>query len=166
MTAAAARLVRSWAWLYTLGLSAELRLARRAELESDLWEQAADGRARGRSRGREGALTCARMVLGVPADLGWRLEHSRVWTAPSAVARAPCSRRCMPAERAAGWLGRRGLPGLPRALGWIYVLLSAVVLLSIPLNEDAAATPGQLTGLRADLACVGVGAAVGIPEDA
>jgi hypothetical protein len=34
----AASLVRSWTWLYTCGLPAAVRDARRAEIESDLWE--------------------------------------------------------------------------------------------------------------------------------
>ena len=35
-------LVRNWARVYTFGLTSEIREARRAEIESDLWEHAHD----------------------------------------------------------------------------------------------------------------------------
>jgi uncharacterized protein (TIGR03435 family) len=65
--------VRTWTWLYTHGLTEDARIARRNEIESDMWEFEADLAARH-------PLVCSlhllvRCVLGVPDDLGWRLEQ-------------------------------------------------------------------------------------------
>ena len=71
-------IVRAWTSLYTWRMSATLREERRAEIESDLWEFQHD-------RTESGSLEIAaqmllRLVLGVPDDLGWRLEHTAVET--------------------------------------------------------------------------------------
>jgi hypothetical protein len=58
----AATLVRGWTWLYTSGLSSEQRARRRREIESDLWESS-----------EQDAIV--RLVRGMPADLGWRIEQ-------------------------------------------------------------------------------------------
>jgi hypothetical protein len=66
---------RGWVRAYTRGLSADLRSARRAELDSDLWEHA-EWRAReGRQDGRIALEIVARLVAGMAADLSWRVEH-------------------------------------------------------------------------------------------
>ena len=71
----ATRLVRSWVYLYTAGLPADARLARRDEIESDLWEQLSDA-SRGADRRDEAAWEAfGRCVRGIPADLFWRLEQ-------------------------------------------------------------------------------------------
>jgi hypothetical protein len=71
---AAATLVRLWTRLYTRGLPPQLLAARRAEIESDLWESAHDPRA---PRGtRAAVLMCARLTLGMPSDLLWRAAHT------------------------------------------------------------------------------------------
>jgi hypothetical protein len=69
----AASLVRSWTWLYTCGLPAAVRDARRAEIESDLWEFFHDpDRAAAVS---STAHLVVRLLRGVPDDVSWCAEH-------------------------------------------------------------------------------------------
>ena len=65
----AARVVRLWTRIYTWRLPPALRDARREEIESDLWQSEHDPD----TGSHLFALT--RLVLGVPDDLGWRLEQ-------------------------------------------------------------------------------------------
>lgn len=62
---AAARVARWWTRIYTAGLPDHLREARRAEVESDLWESLADG--------APSHHILARTALGLPDDLTWSL---------------------------------------------------------------------------------------------
>jgi hypothetical protein len=73
----AATLVRRWVGLYTRGLPAEVRDARRAEIESDLWSQSEEAALLGRAQRSVGTEMLARLVLGIPADIGWRQTHRR-----------------------------------------------------------------------------------------
>ena len=78
----AAAIVRAWARAYTSGLPTELRDARRDEIESDLWESAHDPE---RSSRLAGVQIIARMLIGMPDDVGWRSEQvdkrvSRRWS--------------------------------------------------------------------------------------
>jgi putative membrane protein len=68
MMTLAATLTRRWVRLYTAGLSPEVRDARRAEIESDLWENSSDSEETRRQ-------VLGRLLLGMPADLSWRLEQ-------------------------------------------------------------------------------------------
>ncbi len=82
LTSAALLLAQWWTWLYTAGLPRQTSRARRAELRADLWEFKRD-----LGRGDHGAAAAwARLLLGVPDDLSWRLEHrptpSAWWAAP------------------------------------------------------------------------------------
>lgn len=72
-----ARLVRRWVELYTRGLAAELRDARRAEIESDLWAQAEEAENVGRGSSSVEVEMLTRLALGMPADIGWRRSHRR-----------------------------------------------------------------------------------------
>jgi hypothetical protein len=74
---AALALVRGWTHLYTAGMAPAVRDARRAEIESDLWEFHEDTRRRGYPPSLIGAHMLLRLVLGTPADLFWRAEHAR-----------------------------------------------------------------------------------------
>ncbi len=65
--------VRSWTSLYTKGLGTDLGAARRAEVESDLWEQGHIWREHGFS-GLSWQLL-GRWLLGIPSDVSWRLEQ-------------------------------------------------------------------------------------------
>lgn len=70
-------LVRGWVKVYTIGLPAEVRFARRDEIESDLWCQQEDAGAIKRSELALAFEILARLVLGSAADLAWRLERRR-----------------------------------------------------------------------------------------
>ena len=71
------RLTRRWVRFYTAGLPTEVREARRAELESDLWEQEQEQEAG--AAGRRPTTTALhvlpRFMLGIPADLSWRQQR-------------------------------------------------------------------------------------------
>jgi hypothetical protein len=75
-------LVTLWTHLYTIGLPAAVRDARRDEIASDLWEHWQDADAACASPVTVAAVTIARLVLGMPADLSWRVATSRQ-TGPS-----------------------------------------------------------------------------------
>jgi hypothetical protein len=75
---AALALVRGWTCLYTAAMAPALRDARRAEIESDLWEFHEDARRRGYPPSAIGAHMLLRLVLGMPADLFWRAEDAHV----------------------------------------------------------------------------------------
>ena len=70
-------LVRGWVRLYTSGLPAELRDARRDQVDDDLWCQHAEAAANERSARSLDADMALRLVLGMPADLTWRLTYRR-----------------------------------------------------------------------------------------
>src|SRR5687767_2529956 len=72
---AAVAAVRGWTSLYTWGLPDNDCEARREEIESDLWESVNDGAADRRTLPLQIA---ARLIIGIPDDLGWRSEHAPV----------------------------------------------------------------------------------------
>jgi hypothetical protein len=61
----AVSVTRWWTRLYTAGLPSDLREARRAEIESDLWESVSDG--------APARHILARLALGMTDDLTWSL---------------------------------------------------------------------------------------------
>jgi hypothetical protein len=61
--------------LYTAGLPTEVRKARRAELESDLWEQEQEAGAAGCWPTTTALHVLRRFMLGIPADLSWRQQQ-------------------------------------------------------------------------------------------
>ena len=71
----AAGLVRTWVDLYTRGLPADLRAARRDEVADDLWCEQEEAATLGRSAGAVGADMTIRLLFGMPADVGWRLTY-------------------------------------------------------------------------------------------
>jgi hypothetical protein len=73
---AAVGMARWWTRIYTAGLPVDLRDARRAEVESDLWESLADG-----SPSRH---ILARLALGVVDDLSWSLTVMDISTRATA----------------------------------------------------------------------------------
>ena len=73
----AAGLTRTWVRLYTRGLPPDLRAARRAELESDLWEHRRCSTTEGRRPGRIALEIVERLVAGIAADLSWRRLEGR-----------------------------------------------------------------------------------------
>jgi hypothetical protein len=62
-----AGLVSLWARTYTRGLPDEVAVRRRAELESDLWEQLHDT-----AQAHAGRAIVGRLLRGIPADVRWR----------------------------------------------------------------------------------------------
>lgn len=68
--AAAAR----WAAIYTAGLPEAARERRLLQVESDIWEQEADGMAEGLAPARVGFDIFERTVRGIPADILWRFQ--------------------------------------------------------------------------------------------
>lgn len=66
--------VRAWTRIYTARMRPTLREARRAEIESDLWESLHDPDA---PRGvAAGVHMLVRLAAGIPHDLAWRAEHA------------------------------------------------------------------------------------------
>ena len=69
----AACLMRGWTRAYTAGLPESLATERRREIESDLWESQRD---LGGDRVVNGAgEILGRLLVGVPDDVLWRVEH-------------------------------------------------------------------------------------------
>jgi hypothetical protein len=68
-------LVRGWTRLNTVRMDADCRDRRRAEIESDLWEFHEDTRRRGHSPARIAVHMLARLLLGMPHDVLWRIEY-------------------------------------------------------------------------------------------
>jgi len=128
------RVVAFWVRRYTSGLPEAVRYERRDEIASDLWEHEHD--LDGSSVGPE---ILARGLLGVPADLAWRLERSRlarmpgwgVTTVLGLLARFEATGR---------WIARRGLPGFTSATAVIVGLLGVVVIATAPSNDSGTPT--------------------------
>ena len=68
--------VRAWTRVYTWRVPSPLREARREEIESDLWEREHDPVADGRFS--LPLRVVARMLIGIPDDLGWRVEQVNI----------------------------------------------------------------------------------------
>src|SRR5688572_28246168 len=65
-------LVRTWTRVYTWRMPSDCRDNRRAEIESDLWELQRDARD---EEGPAAMRVFLRLVLGMPDDVGWRIEQ-------------------------------------------------------------------------------------------
>ena len=72
----AVRCVRGWTWLYTWRMPPAFRETRRAEIESDLWEFQSD--AAGDPVLGSALHILLRLLIGIPDDLGWRLEQAAI----------------------------------------------------------------------------------------
>jgi hypothetical protein len=66
-------LVRAWVDLYTRGLPADARTARRDEIDDDLWCDHAEAAAAGRSARSLDADLALRLMFGIPSDISWRV---------------------------------------------------------------------------------------------
>ena len=67
-------MTRSWVAVYTSGLAPELRDARRAEIDSDLWEHQRTARLQDQPPGETALQLLTRLLLGILSDVTWRLE--------------------------------------------------------------------------------------------
>ena len=90
-----ATLVRGWVDLYTRGLPADLRDARRDEVADDLWCEQDEAAAAGRSARSLDADLFRRLVFGMPADVSWRLAYRRAPTAASLARSSSMSTRAL-----------------------------------------------------------------------
>lgn len=98
----AADLVRRWTWLYTCGLDADVRDARRAEIESDLWDFRDDVKTSGANEPSAAAHVLARLALGIADDLLWRREHAILMT-PATLASTGVLRTPIVVRRVSGF---------------------------------------------------------------
>jgi cell division protein FtsW len=64
---------KGWQWLITLGLPADDKSSRRGSIASDLEEQRRDAHAAGYSPDSIALHVLWRMLLGIPADVSWRV---------------------------------------------------------------------------------------------
>lgn len=126
-----ARLVTAWVRLYTSGLRDDIRDDRRDEIASDIWEQAHDNA----TSSTQGAEIVARAVLGVPADLSWRLEHSRLARMPG-WAIASVLGLLARLETAGRWVARRGLPGFSTMTASVVGVIGLLVIVTAPTNNS------------------------------
>ena len=119
-----APLVRRWVGFYTRGLAADLRDARRAEIESDLWAQAEEAEYLGRGSSSVEVEMLTRLALGMPADIGWRRSHRRGSVADSKeiALREPRSRQVLTA--------------IGVALAALDLVVAAVLLVDIQGHSD------------------------------
>jgi hypothetical protein len=81
----ASSLTRSWANVYTRGLSVDQRESRIAEIDSDLWEHQVSDAGAGIAAADTGFEMLTRFILGMPADLLWRRSAIGARSARSAV---------------------------------------------------------------------------------
>jgi hypothetical protein len=72
-----AAVVRRWVAIYTRGLPSEVRQNRRDEIDDDLWSQLLECSESGRTDRSMSGEVVARLVLGIPADVSWRVEQIR-----------------------------------------------------------------------------------------
>jgi hypothetical protein len=128
-TALAIRFTRRWVAGYTRGLSAETRAERAGEMESDLWEHSHDG-------GSAPAILL-RCLLGIPADLSWRVEQANVGGTVISLLVALANR----AEAMLCWTTERGLPRLTTVVAMLAVLIGIMLMVTAPTNTDR--TPGE-----------------------
>ena len=70
-------MTRTWVSLYTSGLPPEFRDSRRAEIDSDVWEHQRTADLLNQTQGETSLQLLARLVLGIPSDVTWRLETGR-----------------------------------------------------------------------------------------
>jgi hypothetical protein len=75
IASASAGLVQRWVRLYTRGLAAEVRDRRREEVDADLWSQLEEATFVGRPVRSTNGEILSRWLLGIPADVTWRIEH-------------------------------------------------------------------------------------------
>jgi hypothetical protein len=125
----ATAIVRRWVRVYTAGLEPAVRSERRAEMESDLWENEQDPTS-GLPAGAEIML---RSLLGVPADISWRLEQANFADRLVSIVTGIVS----VAERVSSWVTRTGLPGLGTILTWLCIAGGAVLIALAPFQAQA-----------------------------
>ncbi len=116
-----------WVGLYTLGLQRDTRGERRDEIASDLWEQAHDKPSR-----LTAMAILLRCLLGIPADLSWRVEQARIGELPVRILSSVLSM----IESSVRWLNRRGLPGLTVIVAVLSIVLGIALVVTAGQNQN------------------------------
>ncbi|MGE3075822.1 MAG: hypothetical protein AB7N24_19060 [Dehalococcoidia bacterium] len=125
LTRSGPAIARRWVKAYTRGLPEGARDSRRAEVDSDIWEHLHDS-----SRRAPGLEIFLRSILGIPADLTWRLEQATFGERLTGMFAAILGRL----ERLTSWVVQRGLPGLTTALAWLFVAGGVLLILLTPFQ--------------------------------
>lgn len=118
----AADLARLWTRVYTVGLDPALRDARRAEIESDLWESQQDGDAR--------TQILPRLVAGILDDLLWRVTHVSTGTWASTLRLVAI---CIALLALGQWLLTAPTSILIRESRWMFPVILTVHLIGLVL---------------------------------
>jgi hypothetical protein len=159
-----ARLVRAWVTLYTTGLPWAIREDRRQEVASDLAEETMDAVRHGVARDL-GRARVRRWLLGVPADIVWRIREAPLYARSATAPRlwVPTSRwsfalLAVVAIGTVGGLVLVGLPLLGGSLGtttWagngpvLFCLAASGIVLGIPIAVPRPGLGAGITGLAA-----------------
>ncbi len=129
---AAGALATAWARIYTLGLDPGARDERLAELESDLFEQQQDAHTQARGSLALNLAILLRVVMGMAADVSWRLEAARPGTTLRGLAARGVS--------GAAWTVHRGMPGVTWLLAGAYAVIGFLLLVTLPASGDQPAS--------------------------
>lgn len=108
---------RGWTRLYTARMPAQLRIARRMEIDADLWEHEDDGRRSGVPPAITAAEMLLRTCLGALDDVLWRVEVVRAFS------RNPIRRRIPMVQLSTKQMRWMGLCGVAGGLYWITSML-------------------------------------------
>jgi hypothetical protein len=77
-------------------------------------------------------MVLLRCLIGMPADLSWRLEQASPGAAMSRLLAAGLARIAALGH----WMSVRGLPGLTVLMSWLYVLAGIVLLATLPISRN------------------------------
>jgi hypothetical protein len=142
-------LARTWVALYTCGLPADCRDARRAEIRSDLWEQRHDGGHTGLGSNRTGAL--GRVLAGMPADVSWRIDEGGVARASLGSRQELLRRQVIIIPGIAVLVGLVTLAGQPGTVAALLAGLMALALVGLTRGltlSPVAASSGKDTSME------------------
>jgi hypothetical protein len=145
----ASGVARSWVSLYTAGVDRAVGERRRREIDSDVWEQLHD-----EDSGRlAAAAVVVRTLLGVPADLTWRIEMT------SRVLVVERSGQMLVYARQNPW------QGLAVVLSGVALLVWGIIVAYSALGEHISSTAEDIAFVAAVLAgaaIVGCGVVAGV----
>ena len=146
------RLAQAWVALYTRGLPADRRDARRAEISSDLWEHGHDAACDGSRDGTASVL--GRVLAGVPADISWRVEERGLARDRGAMDPSWYGQRVLRHQLIipgiavlVGLVTLAGLPSAAAALLAGLMVLALVGLMASPVGTSSGTGAHMQTGL-------------------
>ena len=176
-----AGLVLRWVALYTRGLPNEARQDRRDEINDDLWSQLQDAAESGRGGRSVSGEILARLLLGIPADVGWRLEQRQVSGAHATKAQPSMDVRfaaVMAVLGGAGWViwpipqavygeaawTTAGVPWLMMltVVGGTWALALATVSLILAFQDNIRGVAAVVGSIGASAGALSVGGAFGL----